>query len=148
MSIECGECERDLRGGHSADCSRHPNNKLVSPKISVGEKAPSKLVTEQTDKALKLMLEVGICGYGEDGGVYSIPASALISRIERLIELVESQLRSTIEEKDREIERWRGHFDVSSASCLSASNKIEQLQARVKELEQQIFSDSDHDIGN
>jgi hypothetical protein len=23
MSIECGECERDLRGGHSTDCSRY-----------------------------------------------------------------------------------------------------------------------------
>lgn len=22
MSIECGECERDLRGGHADDCSR------------------------------------------------------------------------------------------------------------------------------
>lgn len=22
MSIECGECERDLRGGHDDDCSR------------------------------------------------------------------------------------------------------------------------------
>lgn len=24
MSIECGECERDLRGGHAEDCSRYP----------------------------------------------------------------------------------------------------------------------------
>ena len=24
MSIECGECERDLRGGHDLSCSRHP----------------------------------------------------------------------------------------------------------------------------
>ena len=23
MSIECGECERDLRGGHADDCSRN-----------------------------------------------------------------------------------------------------------------------------
>jgi hypothetical protein len=23
MSIECGECERDLRAGHSLDCSRY-----------------------------------------------------------------------------------------------------------------------------
>ena len=23
MSIECGECEHDLRGGHSPDCSRY-----------------------------------------------------------------------------------------------------------------------------
>ena len=23
MSVECGECERDLRGGHAADCSRY-----------------------------------------------------------------------------------------------------------------------------
>lgn len=22
MSVECAECERDLRGGHNADCSR------------------------------------------------------------------------------------------------------------------------------
>lgn len=22
MSIECGECERELRGGHAAECSR------------------------------------------------------------------------------------------------------------------------------
>lgn len=26
MSIECGECERDLRGGHDETCSRHPKN--------------------------------------------------------------------------------------------------------------------------
>ena len=26
MSIECGICERDLRGGHAADCPRHPGN--------------------------------------------------------------------------------------------------------------------------
>ncbi len=24
MSLECSECERDLRGGHSPDCSRYP----------------------------------------------------------------------------------------------------------------------------
>lgn len=23
MSVECSECERDLRGGHDEDCSRH-----------------------------------------------------------------------------------------------------------------------------
>lgn len=27
MSIECSECEHDLRGGHDESCSRHPNNK-------------------------------------------------------------------------------------------------------------------------
>jgi hypothetical protein len=27
MSIECGECERDLRGCHDEDCSRNPINK-------------------------------------------------------------------------------------------------------------------------
>lgn len=27
MSVECGECERDLRGGHDPSCSRHPKNK-------------------------------------------------------------------------------------------------------------------------
>ena len=26
MSIECSECERDLRGDHGESCSRHPNN--------------------------------------------------------------------------------------------------------------------------
>lgn len=26
MSIECGECEHDLRGGHDEKCSRHPAN--------------------------------------------------------------------------------------------------------------------------
>ncbi len=26
MSLECSECERDLRGGHGHDCSRHPVN--------------------------------------------------------------------------------------------------------------------------
>lgn len=29
MSIECSECERDLRGPHDHDCSRHPLNKLA-----------------------------------------------------------------------------------------------------------------------
>lgn len=27
MSLECSECERDLRGGHDPECSRHPCNK-------------------------------------------------------------------------------------------------------------------------
>lgn len=31
MSIECGECERDLRGGHDESCSRHPNNRVDTP---------------------------------------------------------------------------------------------------------------------
>ena len=26
MSIECGICERDARGGHAEDCPRHPKN--------------------------------------------------------------------------------------------------------------------------
>jgi hypothetical protein len=31
MSMECGECERDLRGGHDRECSRHPINR-ANPK--------------------------------------------------------------------------------------------------------------------
>lgn len=27
MSVECGECEHDLRGGHDDQCSRHPRNR-------------------------------------------------------------------------------------------------------------------------
>lgn len=27
MSIECSECEHDLRGGHDRNCSRHPRNR-------------------------------------------------------------------------------------------------------------------------
>lgn len=30
MSIECGECERDARGGHLDSCSRHPLNKRIA----------------------------------------------------------------------------------------------------------------------
>lgn len=32
MSMECSECERDLRGGHAPDCSRHPNNRRSAVK--------------------------------------------------------------------------------------------------------------------
>lgn len=28
MSIECGECERDLRGGHASSCSRYVDKRL------------------------------------------------------------------------------------------------------------------------
>lgn len=31
MSLECGECEMDLRGGHSGGCSRHPINGKKHP---------------------------------------------------------------------------------------------------------------------
>ncbi len=30
MSLECGECERDLRGGHDPSCSRHPDNRELT----------------------------------------------------------------------------------------------------------------------
>jgi len=30
MSIECGICERDLRGGHAEDCPRHPKNSTAA----------------------------------------------------------------------------------------------------------------------
>lgn len=30
MGLECGECERDLRGGHDLDCSRHPMSDFIS----------------------------------------------------------------------------------------------------------------------
>ena len=30
MSIECAECEHDLRGGHDPDCSLHPDNRLAT----------------------------------------------------------------------------------------------------------------------
>lgn len=30
MSIECGECERDLRGGHDMSCSRYNLTKGVA----------------------------------------------------------------------------------------------------------------------
>jgi len=29
MGMECGECERDLRGGHAPDCSRRPKFDVV-----------------------------------------------------------------------------------------------------------------------
>lgn len=31
MSLECRECERDLRGGHDLDCSRHPSKRAPPP---------------------------------------------------------------------------------------------------------------------
>ena len=34
MSIECAECEHDLRSGHEETCSRHPNNRL---KLTAGQ---------------------------------------------------------------------------------------------------------------
>lgn len=39
MSIECGECERDLRGGHAQGCSRHAcrgDNAVACAKIRYG----------------------------------------------------------------------------------------------------------------
>lgn len=41
MSIECGECERDLRGGHAEDCSR--NKPLVTPKAESESSKPTAL---------------------------------------------------------------------------------------------------------
>lgn len=29
MSVECGECERDLRGGHDVACSRSATMRLI-----------------------------------------------------------------------------------------------------------------------
>ena len=34
MSIECGECEHDLRGGHADDCSRAPKCKMCKTVVS------------------------------------------------------------------------------------------------------------------
>jgi len=37
MSIECGECGRDARGGHGEECSRHPKNeKAVATSPAAG----------------------------------------------------------------------------------------------------------------
>lgn len=49
MSIECSECERDLRGGHDPECSRHPKKKekkvpekpAKPPRKTIGERKPS-----------------------------------------------------------------------------------------------------------
>ena len=30
MSLECSECERDLRGGHDSNCTRHPVNVIMA----------------------------------------------------------------------------------------------------------------------
>ena len=30
MSLECSECEADMRGGHLDTCSRHPLNKRIA----------------------------------------------------------------------------------------------------------------------
>jgi ribosome modulation factor len=35
MSMECVECERDLRGGHAESCSRHPKNACARPSDAV-----------------------------------------------------------------------------------------------------------------
>lgn len=37
MSIECGECERDLRGDHDEACSRHPNNLIPKLQADLSE---------------------------------------------------------------------------------------------------------------
>jgi hypothetical protein len=44
MSIECGECEHDLRGGHAENCSRHPNNRARADGVQEGGAAVSDAV--------------------------------------------------------------------------------------------------------
>lgn len=48
MSLECSECERDLRGGHSGGCSRHPINKKNHPGYKQ-VKALRKFIGERDD---------------------------------------------------------------------------------------------------
>lgn len=38
MSVECGECEMEVRSGHEVTCSRHPNNRAQA---MTTDKAPS-----------------------------------------------------------------------------------------------------------
>jgi hypothetical protein len=45
MSVECGECEHDLRGGHGFDCSKH---KEVDPEHS-DERFISNMVDDLSD---------------------------------------------------------------------------------------------------
>lgn len=39
MSIECGECERDLRGGHADDCSKNPINQAGRDRVEAALKS-------------------------------------------------------------------------------------------------------------
>jgi hypothetical protein len=41
MSIECGECEHDLRGGHADDCSRAPKRKRCRTVVSRSNLTPA-----------------------------------------------------------------------------------------------------------
>src|SRR5260370_752333 len=38
MSIECGECERDLRGDHAETCSKNPANIITKLRATLSER--------------------------------------------------------------------------------------------------------------
>jgi hypothetical protein len=49
MSLECSECERDLRGGHDPECSRYED-----PRDAVCEKASDYLLALGTPEFARL----------------------------------------------------------------------------------------------
>lgn len=61
MSVECSECERDLRGGHADDCSRaqprEPQPQAVKPRGVVVTKEMIDEATAGMDALVKRLAE-------------------------------------------------------------------------------------------
>lgn len=58
MSLECSECERDLRGGHDPECSRHPVkmiDNLINECVLASMQNDLERAQEAREKALKVV---------------------------------------------------------------------------------------------
>lgn len=60
MSIECGECERDLRGGHADDCSRHPVNKAGKARVDAAMTVLHETLAEDDPPPLQVRVALAL----------------------------------------------------------------------------------------
>jgi len=95
MSIECGICERDLRGGHAEDCPRHPKNSATSgpqagPAIINGQRYSRqvmKVACVTLDGATCVVPATDLLDVLDGGGEYTVRLETMrVAEFERMEE--------------------------------------------------------------